>query len=146
MKSNKLIVAQGIMDLAEAEYRAANLASVETVMDYAIGISIDITYAEAKDILSVCKAMQARLDAGEIPTTDDWYHDFEVPLSLTRGEKIAEAIRGKALEGAEYVTYGDGDLGVPVPIFDAQADFEQMDDDQIGEGTWYVCDKNGRVS
>jgi len=64
---------------------------------------------------------------------------------MTRGENIAEAIRGKALEGAEFVTYGDGDLGIPMAIDEAIRDFESFDDDQIGEGTWYVCDSEGKV-
>jgi len=146
MKSNRLIVAEGIMDSAEAEYRAENLASSDAVMDYADGIEVNISEEEAEEILDVCKAMQARLDAGEIPTTDDWYHDFDKPLSQTRGEKIAEAMHEKELDGAEYVTYGDGDLGVPVHILEARADFEQMDDYQIGDGTWYVCDANGTIT
>ena len=86
MKSNRLIVAEGIMDSAEAEYRSENLASSDAVMDYADGIEVNISEEEAEEILDVCKAMQARLEAGEIPTTDDWYHDFKKPLSQTRGE------------------------------------------------------------
>jgi len=134
------------MDSAEEEYRSENLASIDTVMEYADGIEVSISEEETEEILDVCKAMQNRLDSGEIPTTDDWYHNFKNPLSQTRGEKIADAMHEKELDGAEYVTYGDGDLGVPIPIFEARADFEQMDDDQIGEGTWYVCDANGTIT
>jgi len=89
MKSNRLTVAEGIMDTAAEEYRAENLASINTVMDYAEGIEVNISEEEAEEILDVCKAMQSRLGAGEIPTTDEWYHDFKKPLSQTRGEKIA---------------------------------------------------------
>jgi len=146
MKSNRLIVAEGIMDSAAAEYRSENLASSDAVMEYAEGIEVNITEKEAEEILDVCKAMQSLLDAGEIPTIDEWYHDFKKPLSQTKGEKIAEAMHEKELDGAEYVTYGEGDLGVPVQILEARADFEQMDDYQIGEGTWYVCDKEGTIT
>jgi len=83
MKSNRLIVAEGIMDSAAAEYRSENLASSDALMEYADGIEIDITQSEAEQVLSVCQRMQSRLDDGEIPTTDDWYHDFEKPLSQT---------------------------------------------------------------
>ena len=83
MKSNRLTVAEGIMDTAAEEYRSENLASVDSVMDYADGLDVDITQTEAKQVLSVCQRMQSRLDAGEIPTTGAWYHDFEKPLSQT---------------------------------------------------------------
>jgi len=71
------------MDSAEEEYRSENLASIDTVMEYADGIEVSISEEETEEILDVCKAMQNRLDSGEIPTTDDWYHDFEKPLSQT---------------------------------------------------------------
>ena len=38
---------------------------------------------------------------------------------------------------AEYVTYGDGDLGMAIPREEAIQDVEGMDEDSIGEGTWY---------
>jgi hypothetical protein len=146
MKSNKLTVANGIMDPAASEYLSTNLADVEAVQQYAKGgLDIDLTEEEAEKVLLMCKSMQSRMDAGEIPTTDEWYNDFEKPLSQTKGEKIAELIRSKARRGAEYVTYGDGDLGVPIPIFDAIVDFESMEDDLIGEGTWFVCDETGKI-
>jgi hypothetical protein len=134
------------MDPAASEYLSTNLADVEAVQQYAKGgLDIDLTEEEAEKVLLMCKSMQSRMDAGEIPTTDEWYNDFEKPLSQTKGEKIAEAIRMESLVGADFVTYGDGDLGVAIPIFDAIVDFESMEDDQIGEGTWYVCDKDGNI-
>lgn len=47
---------------------------------------------------------------------------------------------------SDYVTYGEGDLGIPIPRLEAIADIEAMDDEQIGEGTWYECDEDGVVS
>ena len=69
---------------------------------------------------------------------------------MTRGENIAEAIRGKALEGAEFVTYGDGDLGIPMAIDEAIRDFEAMEEHQIGTVDYNVnglfeCNSEGRV-
>lgn len=49
-------------------------------------------------------------------------------------------------DGADYVTYGDGDLGVPVKINDALTDIINMDPESIGDGTWYVCDETGKVA
>jgi len=46
---------------------------------------------------------------------------------------------------SNFVTYGDGDLGIPVKREDAIADILGMDDDMIGDGTWYECDAEGNV-
>jgi len=43
------------------------------------------------------------------------------------------------------VTYGEGDLGIAVSRAEAIADIEGMDDDMIGAGTWYECNKDGEV-
>ncbi|NCB31483.1 MAG: hypothetical protein EOM66_08765 [Clostridia bacterium] len=45
---------------------------------------------------------------------------------------------------AKYVSYGSGDLGIAVPKADALKDIASMDEESIGEGTWYPCDKNGK--
>jgi hypothetical protein len=45
----------------------------------------------------------------------------------------------------EFVTYGESDLGIPVSKEDAIADILSMDDDQIGEGTWFPCDSEGNI-
>jgi hypothetical protein len=50
-----------------------------------------------------------------------------------------------AASKSEYVTYGDGDLGIPVRREDAIADILDMDDDIIGDGTWYECDAEGNI-
>lgn len=47
---------------------------------------------------------------------------------------------------SEYVTYGEGDLGIPVKREDAIADILGMDDEMIGEGTWYECDAEGNIT
>ena len=44
----------------------------------------------------------------------------------------------KASDSA-YVTYGDSDIGIPIKREDAIRDILSMDDDMIGEGTWYEC-------
>ena len=46
---------------------------------------------------------------------------------------------------AEYVTYGESNLGIAVKREDAIADIATMDDEQIGEGTWYECDEDGHL-
>ena len=57
-------------------------------------------------------------------------------------KQMVEEIRKS---GAEFVTYGDGDLGTPVSVEEAIQDIENMDDDMIGEGTWLPCDEDGRL-
>lgn len=47
---------------------------------------------------------------------------------------------------SEYVTYGDSDIGTPVKREDAILDIEAMDDEQIGDGTWYECDEDGELT
>lgn len=76
-----LDVAEGIMDSAAEEYRADNLASIESVQRYAEAIDIDLSDEDALRVLTACRNMQERIDAGEIPGTDDWYHEFQKPLS-----------------------------------------------------------------
>jgi soluble P-type ATPase len=46
---------------------------------------------------------------------------------------------------SKYVTYGDGDLGMPILREDAIADIFSMEQDVIGKGTWYECDEHGNV-
>ena len=62
----------------------------------------------------------------------------------TTSEMISEIEKAKSF-GVKYITYGDGDLGQAVEIDEAIADISSMEDHQIGEGTWFVCDKNGNV-
>lgn len=45
-----------------------------------------------------------------------------------------------------HITYGDGDLGIPVYREDAIKDILSMEDEQIGEGTWYECDEDGNIT
>ena len=69
--------------------------------------------------------------------------------TLTEGEKMktakqmADEIRASK---SEYVTYGASDLGIAVKREDAIADIEAMDDEMIGDGTWYECDSEGTVA
>ena len=44
---------------------------------------------------------------------------------------------------SHYVTYGAGDLGIPIRREDAIRDIATMDDDQIGDGDWEECDSKG---
>jgi hypothetical protein len=62
----------------------------------------------------------------------------------TKTTLIQELIAAKNA-GVNFVTYGDGDLGMPVEIDDAIEDIKSMDEDMIGDGTWYACDENGEV-
>ena len=62
----------------------------------------------------------------------------------TKAELI-NALEDAQRQGVQFVTYGDGDLGIPMAIDEVIRDFESFDDDQIGEGTWYVCNSEGRV-
>ncbi len=45
---------------------------------------------------------------------------------------------------SEFVTYGDGDLGMPIERLSAIADIEAMDDENF-QGDWYDCDCEGNV-
>jgi hypothetical protein len=62
-------------------------------------------------------------------------------MTKTVAQMVAELERSTA----EYVTYGYSDLGIAVGREDAIADIKMMDDEQIGDGTWYECDAEGRV-
>ena len=61
---------------------------------------------------------------------------------MTRKEDMIKEIE---LSTSEFVTYGDGDLGVAVSKVDAIQDIKSMDVDSIGDGTWYECDQKGDV-
>ena len=62
----------------------------------------------------------------------------------TVNDMLAELALAK-LDGVKFVTYGHSDLGVAVPIVDAIKDIASMEDEQIGEGTWFACDEHGEV-
>ena len=59
----------------------------------------------------------------------------------TAKEMVAEIGASKSA----YVTYGESDLGIAVKREDAIADISTMDDEMIGEGTWYECNSKGKV-
>ena len=58
-------------------------------------------------------------------------------------KEMADEIR---CSDSDYVTYGVSEIGTPIPRDDAADDIESMDDEMIGEGTWYECDKDGNVA
>ncbi len=58
-----------------------------------------------------------------------------------RKEEMLEEIKASS---SKYITYGDGDLGIPVLREKAIEDIENMEADSIGLGTWYECDENGK--
>lgn len=64
---------------------------------------------------------------------------------MTKLQIIADLQKSK-LDGVLYVTYGEVDLGTAIDIDSAIADFENMDEDAIGSGVWYVCDMNGNIN
>ncbi|MHB8915869.1 MAG: hypothetical protein ACYC4K_08670 [Thiobacillus sp.] len=59
---------------------------------------------------------------------------------------VSQIVEEISASSSEYVTYGDSDIGIPVLREDAIADLSSMDDEQIGEGTWYECDEHGNVN
>jgi len=59
----------------------------------------------------------------------------------TKREMIDEILAS----GADFITYGDGDLGMPIATENAIDDISGMNDEMIGEGTWYPCDEKGNV-
>jgi len=61
---------------------------------------------------------------------------------MTRKEDMIKEIEAST---SEFVTYGDGDLGIAVSKVDAIQDIKSMDEDSIGDGTWYECDQKGDV-
>ena len=61
---------------------------------------------------------------------------------LTKKDTMLKELRASL---AMYVTYGDGDLGIPVLRTDAIKDIASMEEHQIGDGTWYACDENGYI-
>ena len=58
---------------------------------------------------------------------------------------MVDGIKAAIENEAEFITYGDSDLGKAIPIWDGLADIMGMDDEMIGDGTWYVCDEDGQV-
>ncbi len=62
----------------------------------------------------------------------------------TKAELI-DALENARRQGVQFVTYGDGDLGVPVAIDEAIKDFKTMEDQQIGAGDWFPCDEVGTI-
>jgi hypothetical protein len=62
----------------------------------------------------------------------------------TKAELI-DALEDARQQGVQFVTYGDGDIGVPVAIDEAIKDFEAMEDQQIGAGDWFPCDNAGII-
>lgn len=56
-------------------------------------------------------------------------------------EEMVQELQAAKADGVAFVSYGDGDLGVPIPIDDAIADISQMEDHQIGAGTWCACEQ-----
>lgn len=67
---------------------------------------------------------------------------YEEPEQKT-ARQVADEMRAST---SEYVTYGYSDIGIPVRRVDAIADIEAMDDDAIGDGTWYECDEHGNCN
>lgn len=63
-------------------------------------------------------------------------------MDKTVKQMVAELEASKA----EYVTYGESDIGIAVKREDAIADIKAMADEQIGAGTWYECDAEGKIT
>ena len=77
-RSNMLIVAEGILDSAAAEYRETNLASCESVADYASnGCGIELTEDECERVLCACR----KYIAAESSSSNDYYAIVEEALN-----------------------------------------------------------------
>jgi hypothetical protein len=64
-------------------------------------------------------------------------------MARKTGKQVADEIRASK---SKYVTYGESDLGMPIPKGRAIKDFEAMDDEIVGDGEWWECDKNGNIT
>lgn len=62
---------------------------------------------------------------------------------MKTAKQMADEIR---VSKSEYVTYGESDLGIAVKKEAAIADIEAMDDEMVGDGAWYECDKDGNLA
>lgn len=62
---------------------------------------------------------------------------------MKTAKQMADEIRSS---GSKFVTYGEGDLGIPIERENAIRDIESMADESIGEGTWFECDEKGVVT
>jgi hypothetical protein len=51
-----------------------------------------------------------------------------------------------AASRSKFVTYGEGDIGIPVDRMEAIEDILNIDDELIGDGTWYECDNEGNIT
>jgi hypothetical protein len=73
---------------------------------------------------------------------------FATNMAITeRKAIILNAIVDAYNLGAVYITYGDSDLGIPVKIDGASGalvDIQSMEDHQLKECTWQVCDEDGK--
>jgi len=47
---------------------------------------------------------------------------------------------------SDYITYGDGDLGIPICREAALRDIVSMEEESIGDGDWEECDSNGNFT
>ena len=59
---------------------------------------------------------------------------------------VLQMVKEIKASSSEFVTYGESDIGIAVERIDAIADIEGLEDEQIGDGTWYECDKNGNIT
>ena len=62
---------------------------------------------------------------------------------MKTAKEMVEEIRSSQ---SVYITYGSADLGIPIKKDDAIADISSMDDETIGEGSWYECDEKGNIT
>lgn len=92
--SNELLTPDELLTVAEAilgavEYRQSNLASAESVQDYAENAcSISIPTADAERIRSVCTQYVAHVESHGTMRTTDYYYIVEEPLTRDPGEVL----------------------------------------------------------
>ena len=111
---------------------------------YAAGLGIDSGHGTPDDVEIIARR-PATLDDVE---DKDYAHieiaclakaDREDAAYYAGVKRRSEMLAEIAASDVEYVTYGDGDLGVPVSKADAMEDIASMDPLSIGDGTWYPC-------
>ena len=56
---------------------------------------------------------------------------------MTRKEEMIKELEASA---SDFVTYGEGDLGIAVKKDDAISDIKSRYEDLFGPGTWCECD------
>ena len=135
-------------DLSYADIRGADLTDACLVGVDVPGVVYDdftadiVTVGRDRFFRWVAKTFGTGDEAKTIAASDE--ADPEDAAYHAGLKRRAEMLAEIAASDAKYITYGDGDLGIPVSKADALDDIASMDPLSIGDGTWYPC--SGPVS